>query len=213
MSKSKRLVSLLISLLVLSCGSQQITSQTVQVDIPSSEPTKVIDNTITGNNNVIQNGNNNTIINNTGTPTDNVIKVESVSVFPQSLSLNVGEDKPLTATVTFNNGSTESDVIYSVDDTSIVKVDEDGKFIGLKEGKAIITVVSKKDTKKSTNIPVIVNPRGTKEVDKKQAPIIITSIVISPSLLNLKVGEDANFGQIAWKKFFMPKQPNQDVPV
>ena len=67
------------------------------------------------------------------------VAVTGVSLSPQSKTVDVGASFTLSATVSPSD-ATNKDVVFSSSDTSIASVDESGKVMGKKEGKATITV-------------------------------------------------------------------------
>lgn len=70
------------------------------------------------------------------------IEVTGVSLNKSSLSLNPGGTYKLVATVKPSN-ATNKNVTWKSSDTSVVKVDSNGKITALKVGKATITVTTK----------------------------------------------------------------------
>ena len=65
--------------------------------------------------------------------------VESVEVTPTSASINEGGTLPVTATVTYGNGSTDSDVSWSSSNESVATVSSSGEVTGVAVGSATIT--------------------------------------------------------------------------
>ena len=80
---------------------------------------------------------------------DDVVRVTDVSLNKNSVQLNVGETKQLTATVLPSNATTKS-VTWSSNNTSVVTVDSTGIIKGIKGGNAIITVTTNDQKKTST---------------------------------------------------------------
>ena len=79
----------------------------------------------------------------TGACTINVYNqaVTGVTIEPSEAELTVGSSTKLTATVLPEN-ATNKNVIYSVDDESILSVDQDGNVTGLSLGTATVTVTT-----------------------------------------------------------------------
>ena len=79
----------------------------------------------------------------TGACTINVYNqaVTGVTIEPSEAELNVGSSTKLTATVLPENASNKN-VVYSVDDESILSVDQDGNVTGLSLGTATVTVTT-----------------------------------------------------------------------
>jgi|GEM_PF-6441275 len=67
-----------------------------------------------------------------------IVPAKSVSVTPESCSIQVGETKQLTASVMPANASDKA-VIWSSSDTAVVDVDSNGKVTGISNGTATIT--------------------------------------------------------------------------
>ncbi len=74
----------------------------------------------------------------TDTDTD---KIESISLTPKSVSLNIGETKALTVTVSPNTANADS-CIFRSSAEDIATVSDSGVVTGVKEGTAIITVTT-----------------------------------------------------------------------
>ena len=79
----------------------------------------------------------------TGACTINVYNqaVTGVTIEPSEAELTVGSSTKLTATVLPENASNKN-VVYSVDDESILSVDQDGNVTGLSLGTATVTVTT-----------------------------------------------------------------------
>lgn len=110
----------------------------------------------------------------------------------QSEELEVGEDLTLEFTVS----DSELELEWSVDDNTIVSVDQNGKVTALKEGTAIVTV-KVKDKKVSDTITITVT-----------APAVVdpVSIAISDNPATAKVGEIVQF-----KVNVLPAAASQEV--
>ena len=101
-------------------------------------------------------------------------KVASVSLDKSSLTLNVGEEETLTATVAPENANDKS-VSWSSSDGSVAKVDQNGKVTAVKAGKATITVTTADGGKTAQcEVTVIVK---------------VVSVSLNKSSLKLNVGE------------------------
>ena len=106
--------------------------------------------------------------------------VTSVEVKPASVSINVGGTASLTATVTYGNGSTDSDVSWSSSDESVARVlaSSDTVVTGVASGSATITATSNKDNTKSASSAVTVI-------------IGVESVIVSPTSVSVDVGKTA----------------------
>ncbi|MGN0805834.1 MAG: Ig-like domain-containing protein [Candidatus Coproplasma sp.] len=89
-----------------------------------------------------------------GSNTGETVSVESVSVSPDALTLDIGAERTLTATVLPEN-ATNKNVNWASSDTSVAPV-ADGKVTALKAGTATITATSE-DGGKSATCQVTVN--------------------------------------------------------
>lgn len=69
------------------------------------------------------------------------VKVSGITLTPESLSLNVGEDAVLTATLMPENAYNKS-VRWTSSDPAVVFVDAEGRVLALHSGSASITVTS-----------------------------------------------------------------------
>ena len=68
---------------------------------------------------------------------DDTIHVTDVTISADNLDIEVGEEATLTATV-FPDNATNKTVVWTVDDESIVTVDDNGKITAISEGTAIV---------------------------------------------------------------------------
>lgn len=105
------------------------------------------------------------------------VPVTGIALEKAVFSLHVGEEDQLVAHVTPNN-ATNKGIIYRSDDSTIVNVDETGKFTALKEGQTKIYAISE-DGNYSQYAVVTV---------EKQAVILVNEID-APDEIELKVGE------------------------
>ena len=112
----------------------------------------------------------------TGACTINVYNqaVTGVTIEPSEAELTVGSSTKLTATVLPEN-ATNKNVIYSVDDESILSVDQDGNITGLSLGTATVTVTTEDGGfTASTEITVI--------------PVQVTGVGVSPEAASVGLG-------------------------
>ena len=100
--------------------------------------------------------------------------VTGVTIEPSEAELNVGSSTKLTATVLPENASNKN-VVYSVDDESILSVDQDGNVTGLSLGTATVTVTTEDGGfTASAEITVI--------------PVQVTGVSISPKAASVDLG-------------------------
>ncbi len=112
----------------------------------------------------------------TGACTINVYNqaVTGVTIEPSEAELNVGSSTKLTATVLPENASNKN-VVYSVDDESILSVDQDGNVTGLSLGTATVTVTTEDGGfTASSEITVM--------------PVQVTGVSISPKSSSVGLG-------------------------
>ncbi|MBP5382310.1 MAG: Ig domain-containing protein [Bacteroidales bacterium] len=107
------------------------------------------------------------------------VAVESVSLDKSELSLVVGEEATLTATVKPDE-ATDKEVSWSSSDPSVATVDEGGKVVAKAAGTTAVTVTTK-DGAKSASCAVTV----------KAKTVAVESVSLDKSELTLVVGEDA----------------------
>ena len=110
-----------------------------------------------------------------------IIHVESVSLDIESLELEVGKTKTVTATVLPEN-ATNKELIWSSGDESVATV-ENGLITALKEGKTVISVKSK-DGYKSASVEV--------SVTMTPAVIHVESISLNKTELEMVTGDREN---------------------
>ena len=100
--------------------------------------------------------------------------VTGVTIEPSEAELTVGSSTKLTATVLPENASNKN-VVYSVDDESILSVDQDGNITGLSLGTATVTVTTEDGGfTASTEITVI--------------PVQVTGVGVSPEAASVGLG-------------------------
>ena len=112
----------------------------------------------------------------TGACTINVYNqaVTGVTIEPSEAELTVGSSTKLTATVLPENASNKN-VVYAVDDESILSVDQDGNVTGLSLGTATVTVTTEDGGfTASAEITVI--------------PVRVTGVGISPEAASVGLG-------------------------
>ena len=112
----------------------------------------------------------------TGACTINVYNqaVTGVTIEPSEAELTAGSSTKLTATVLPEN-ATNKNVVYSVDDESILSVDQDGNITGLSLGTATVTVTTEDGGfTASAEITVI--------------PVQVTGVSISPKSVSVALG-------------------------
>ncbi len=112
----------------------------------------------------------------TGACTINVYNqaVTGVTIEPSEAELTVGSSTKLTATVLPENASNKN-VVYSVDDESILSVDQDGNVTGLSLGTATVTVTTE-DGGFSASAEITV------------MPVRVTGVSISPKAASVDLG-------------------------
>ena len=112
----------------------------------------------------------------TGACTINVYSqaVTGVTIEPSEAELTVGSSTKLTATVLPENASNKN-VVYSVDDESILSVDQDGNVTGLSLGTATVTVTTE-DGGFSASAEITV------------MPVRVTGVSISPKAASVDLG-------------------------
>ncbi|TCZ75471.1 hypothetical protein E0485_17220 [Paenibacillus albiflavus] len=126
----------------------------------------------------------------TTTPVEPELK--SITISPDRVALEVGENTQLAVTAAYSDGSEKdvtSDATYSVLDTDkdIVTVDNTGKVIAVGAGTTMISVSYEGIT---SEVPVTVT-------DDTTTPVELTSISVSPKSVNLTVGKVAQLAVTA----------------
>ena len=112
----------------------------------------------------------------TGACTINVYSqaVTGVTIEPSEAELTVGSSTKLTATVLPEN-ATNKNVIYSVDDESILSVDQDGNVTGLSLGTATVTVTTE-------------DGGFTASAEINVIPVQVTGVGLSPEAASVGLG-------------------------
>ena len=108
------------------------------------------------------------------------ILVKSIEVNKATLTLQVGGEETLTATITPDNADDKT-LTWVSSDTEVATVDENGKVTAVAEGEATITV--KGSNKKSATCKVTVVAAGTEIVE-------VTGVTLSKEAVTLHVGGD-----------------------
>jgi hypothetical protein len=103
------------------------------------------------------------------------VGVSKVSLNKTSLSLTVGDEEPLTATVSPDN-ATDKTVTWSSSNTGVAQVTSDGSVIARAAGTATITA------------KVADGPAATCTVTVKAATVFVTKVGLNKSSLSLTVG-------------------------
>ncbi len=104
------------------------------------------------------------------------VKVTGVTLNPSSTTLDIGQLKVLTATVTPSNATNKA-VTWSSSDSSIVSVNN-GTILGLKAGTATITVTTVDGGYTATCTVTVKNPY-----------IAVSGVTLSPSSAILEIGQ------------------------
>ena len=112
----------------------------------------------------------------TGACTINVYNqaVTGVTIEPSEAELTVGSSTKLTATVLPENASNKN-VVYSVDDESILSVDQDGNVTGLSLGTATVTVTTE-------------DGGFTASAEINVIPVQVTGVGLSPEAASVGLG-------------------------
>ena len=111
------------------------------------------------------------------TVTEKFIKVTSISLNKESVSLEVGESITLKATVKPDN-ATNKGIIWTSSDEAIAKVSSNGKVTAKSAGTATITATTKDGNKKDVTTITV----------KEKEIIAVTSISLNTTSLELDVG-------------------------
>ena len=111
-----------------------------------------------------------------------VVKVQSVTLSAETLTLEIGEDTYLTATVKPDN-ATNKEVTWSCTPESVIHVYQTGQVVASGAGEGTVTVTTSDGGFKAT-CKVTVN-KGT---------VFPESIVLNPETLELEVGQTATIG-------------------
>ncbi len=109
--------------------------------------------------------------------------VTSVTIDPTSVTLKVGDTQTFTATV--NGANLEPDdqtVSWSIADSSIATVNQQGVITAVTEGQTEVTATSDFDGTKSATATVVVTSNKS-----------VTSVTIDPTSATLKVGDTQTF--------------------
>ena len=118
------------------------------------------------------------------------IPLGSIAIEDQNVQLKINEEKQLTVLYNPNDTTDDKTVVWTSSDESIVKVTEDGKIIGLKAGKAIITatVGDKTATTEVTVTEEVAenaengengDTSGLPKTSDMQVPLLVAGMIIS----------------------------------
>ena len=113
------------------------------------------------------------------TVTNPAVPVQSVSLDKTELSMTVGENATLTATVMPANADNKA-VTWSSNNTSVATVDNTGKVTAVAAGSAVITVTTTDGGKTATCTVTVTNP-----------DIPVQSVSLNKTELSLIIGENA----------------------
>ena len=120
------------------------------------------------------------------TATANVIHVESVSLDPEELNLEVGQNSSLVATVS-PEGATNPEVSWKSSDEEIAKVDDNGVVTAIAAGEATITVTT---TDGSFTDSCVVNV----------SQVVVEDVVLTAESLGLAGYADGSNADFAWSQ-------------
>ena len=128
------------------------------------------------------------------------VAVDGVSI-DETASMNVGDEKTLTATIT-PDGATNTNVTWESSKESVATVDATGKVTALAEGTATITVTTA-DGNKTASCAVTVSKK-TPVVTGTLTANVTYGDTVSPDAINaagvtVKDGDDTVEGTWAWK--------------
>jgi len=105
-----------------------------------------------------------------------IIPVTGVTINPTTLTLNVGNNSTLTATVA-PTSATNKKITWTSSNTSVATVDANGRVTAKIAGTAIITATTVSEGKTATCTVTVVNP--------------VTNITIAPKTLSLSIGNSS----------------------
>src|SRR5688572_18671511 len=72
-------------------------------------------------------------------------KVRTVTIFPEKVSLNIGEQKKLTATIKYTDDTTDTNVTWDNSNPKVVTITPDGTLLALSSGQVTLTAIATKD--------------------------------------------------------------------
>ncbi|MFD0713122.1 Ig-like domain-containing protein [Paenibacillus sp. GCM10027626] len=108
------------------------------------------------------------------------VSVESVAIEPASLSLQVGENKALTATIAPANATNKA-VAWSTDNPEVATVDANGQVKAVGAGKARITVTTADGGFTAVSEITVIKA--------SEPPVSVKSVKLKPASLSLQVGD------------------------
>ena len=114
------------------------------------------------------------------------IYVTSISLNPSSVTLEIGESRTITATVSPSN-ATNKDITWESYNTSVATVDQNGKITARGAGNTKVAATANDGSGIVKTIDVTVNDAVVTPKD-----VYVTSISLNPSSVNLEVGESKN---------------------
>lgn len=200
MSTSLKIL-LTISLLTLnSCVGEVTNNIDAKIDskVNASADIKANANVNTNIDAKVKTGN---IASNNSAQNKTIKQIMSISTSLSEISLNIGDTSEISANVKFNDSSTNNNLSWVSANSSIAKVDSNGKVTGVSEGNTTIIVSAKEDVSKNSVINVkVLNKTTSPVVDPSPTPITPTPIpsytplpttIPSPTPLPLEIGEIA----------------------
>lgn len=138
------------------------------------------------------------------TPSTNALgikEVKSVAIAPQSFVIVKGTQKDVIATVTYVDGSKDSNVSWSSSDDSILTVNPtNGKITAVKQGNASVVAVSNNNGNKKAVADVSVKPAEATEAFAMVAPAELTIEVEEVAILNgeIKLSDGTVSPNLTW---------------
>ncbi|WP_077369466.1 Ig-like domain-containing protein [Anaerosalibacter sp. Marseille-P3206] len=114
------------------------------------------------------------------TKNSETVSVESVSLDKSTLNLEIGKSENLTATVNPSD-ATNQNITWSSSDEKVATVDESGKVTAIAAGTATITVTTEDGIKTTTCEVTVTEPK-----------ILVESVSLDKSTLNLEIGKSEN---------------------
>lgn len=112
-------------------------------------------------------------------------QIMSISTSLSEISLNIGDTSEISANVKFTDNSTNNNLSWVSSNSSIAKVDSNGKVTGVSEGNTTIIVSAKEDVSKSSVINVkVLNKTTSPVIDPSPTPTttpVSSNIPTSPT--------------------------------
>lgn len=103
--------------------------------------------------------------------------IKEIIVNEPNIEMYVGDTKKIEYKIDPSD-ATNRKISYNIDNKEVVGFDRDGNIVGIKEGKAVVTLSSSNDIKATINITV------------KNKEIPVTSVTLSPNSLQLEVNAE-----------------------